>query len=313
MAVALIGLTVIVLGSIGSSLLRKNLSTSRIPIGTFTSTQTSTLPGTSTPSYTFTPSITFTRSTTFTPTFTLTPMLPTGSTWMRPADGMLMVYVPAGEFSMGSPEGTGSGGEHPQHKVSLDAFWIDRTDVTNAMYAKCVQAGNCRLPDDTSRYDYPRYSNHPVVYVNWNQADAYCRWVGARLPTEAEWEKAARGTDGRTYPWGNDAPGCSLANYWGKDTGCVGDTSEVGSYPSGASPYGALDMAGDVWQWVADWYDHGYYSKSPVHNPTGPSSGDARVLKGGSWDYLVYFIRSAYRFFGNPESGDDIIGFRCSR
>jgi len=230
---------------------------------------------------------------------------------IREKDGMEMVYVPAGEFSMGSEEGDSD--EKPVHVVSLDAYWIDKFEVSNDQYALCVADGTCSRPSSVksyrrdSYYGNPAYDDYPVVYVNWNQADAYCRWAGGRLPTEAEWEKAARATDERTYPWGDAAPTCSLANY----AGCVGDTSEVGSYPAGASPYGAMDMAGNVWEWVADWYDSGYYGKSSLQDPTGPASGSSRVLRGGSWLDAGNSVRSADRDGRNPADAYYNLGFRC--
>ena len=169
------------------------------------------------------------------------------------------------------------------HKVYLDAFWIDRTEVTNAMYAMCVLAKKCPVPNKTSslkRSDYysnPLYADFPVINVTWTYADAYCTWAGRRLPSEAEWEKAARGTEGKDYPWGNTMPGCSLLDY----SRCVGDTVAVGSYPLGASPYGALDMAGNAWEWVNDWYSNTYYNDSLRNNPLGPASGNGRVVRGG--------------------------------
>ena len=220
-----------------------------------------------------------------------------GDTWTRPTDGMVMVYVPAGEFLMGSgdADGLAEDNEKPQHTVYLGAYWIDRTEVTNAQYRKCVEAGACREPEcpyswgHESAYNAP---DHPVVCVSWYDARAYAAWVGGWLPTEAEWEKAARGTDGRIYPWGDEFDGNRL-NYC--DRNCTkGDidtsvddgyvvTAPVGSYLSGTSPYGALDMAGNVWEWVADWYDAEYYGRSPARNPQGPASGDYRVLRGGDF------------------------------
>ncbi len=219
-----------------------------------------------------------------------------------PVDGATYLYVPAGEFLMGSPDGVGDDDEHPQHSVYLDAFWIMQTEVTNAQYAKCVAAGACGAPDN-SRWQDAAYADHPVTAVDWNQASAYARWAGGRLPTEAEWEKAARGTDGRTYPWGNEAPAASLANC----CAFVNDTTPVGSYPAGASPYGALDMAGNVWEWTADWYDSGYYSQSPAQNPTGPANGNSRVVRGGGYWHVADDVRvasrarydPAYRFWGS--------------
>jgi formylglycine-generating enzyme required for sulfatase activity len=191
--------------------------------------------------------------------------------------------------------------------------------VTNAMYAKCVQAGVCQQPNSTSSstrnnyYGAAQFANYPVVNVTWDNGEVYCRWVEARLPTEAEWEKAARGKDGHAYPWGNDTPTCSLANFWNVNRGCIGDTGPVGSYPSGVSPYGALDMAGNVWEWVADWYDPGYYAKSLTSNPPGPISGTNRVLRGGAWGYGEDYVSSTYRYGHIPSSTDSTFGFRCSR
>ena len=204
-------------------------------------------------------------------------------TQTRQIDGMEMVLVPAGEFPMGSEDG--SENERPVHEVYLDAFYIDKYEVSNGQYEMCVKAGKCDAPSVTSSstrdnyYGNPSYADYPVIFVTWYNAQDYCAWAGGRLPTEAEWEKAARGTDDRTYPWGNGDPNCSLANSYNDDTGsyCVGDTSEVGSYPTGASPYGALDMTGNVAEWVSDWYSPDYYSNSPVSNPLGPASGDRNV------------------------------------
>ena len=227
-----------------------------------------------------------------------------GSSRISDKDGMKLMYVPAGKFQMGSKDFS----EAQPHTVNLDAFWIDQTDVTNAMYAKCVSAGSCKSSTSSSDSKF-NGNQQPVVGVDWSQADAYCKWAGRSLPTEAQWEKAARGTDGRTYPWGNQLPDKSLLNY----NSNLGKTTDVGSYPSGASPYGALDMAGNVWQWVADWYDPNYYQNSPQNNPTGPSSGKYRSLHGGSWDdNNVYYSFSAYRYFYNPSYLSDYFGFRCA-
>ena len=227
-------------------------------------------------------------------------------------DGMTMLYVPAGEFQMGSDNGERD--EKPVHTVYLDAFWIDQSEVTNAMYAKCVEARECDPPSSTgsrtreSYYGNAEFGDYPVIYVSWNDAVAYCEWAERRLPTEAEWEKAARGTDERTYPWGNTIDS-SYANY----NSNVGDTMAVGSYEKGASFYGAYDMAGNVWEWIADWYGSDYYASSPSSNPTGPDSGSARVLRGGAWVNYNDFARSAYRGRGDPASSNVNLGFRCSR
>ena len=228
-----------------------------------------------------------------------------GSTYRREKDGMVMVYVPAGEFLMGRTEDN-INPRAPQHTVYLDAFWVDRTEVTHAQYSQCLAAGACTAPGGT-RWQESKYADHPVVNVDWAQAQAYCAWAGGRLPTEAEWEKAARGTDGRLYPWGNEAPDAQRANFIVH----VGDTTPVGNYPTGASPYGALDMAGNVWEWTADWYEAGYYANSPAANPPGPASGNYRVLRGGGWDSYVRGLRVATRIYLDPTLWDLRIGFRC--
>jgi formylglycine-generating enzyme required for sulfatase activity len=263
--------------------------------------------------------------------------LGSGETRISQKDGMASVFVPAGEFLMGSTQADaeaawkecGSGcekkwfdAEVPQHKVDLDGYWMDKTEVTNVMYQKCVADGTCKEPvggkasaTHTDYYGNSQYANYPVINVDWNQSQAYCQWAGGKLPTEAQWEKAARGTDGRTYPWGEDID-CGRANYGdGKLFGqkCVGDTSEVGKYPSGASPYGALDMAGNAWEWVNDWYADNYYQNSPQKNPTGADSGQYRVLRGGSWYYGSWSVRSAFRLRISPDDWDIGNGFRCVR
>ena len=248
---------------------------------------------------------------------TETPLVGLGSTLTRREDQMVMVYVPQGEFSMGSNDGLPD--EQPVHTVYLDAYWIDQTEVTNGMYALCVQAGACQPPGDSSSsthasyYGDPQYAEYPVIYVSWNDAQIYCSWAEARLPTEAEWEKAARGESGSTYPWGNTFPDCSQANFWiSSDGACVGDTSAAGSFPAGASPYGALDMAGNVLEWVADWFGATYYASSPLSNPTGPASGDQRVLRGGACFTDETVMRSTHRMDFNPGKQYNYVGFRCA-
>lgn len=227
-----------------------------------------------------------------------------------------MVSVPAGEFQMGcDPEHAGgfncAWGELPLHTVFLDDYYIDKTEVTYAQYDECVLSGGC------SGYvsNNPDYASHPVVRVNWNQATAYCAWAGKRLPTEAEWEKAARGPDPRAYPWGDTSPTCALANFaTGSGVYCVGKTSPVGSYPDGASPYGALDMAGNVWEWVQDWVDPNYYENSPYSNPTGPDSPTyGKVIRGGSWGHQSFSMRTTTRSYYYPTYGVWSLGFRCAR
>lgn len=254
-----------------------------------------------------------------------------GDFWQSPADGMILKYVPAGDFVMGAAEDDpyGTPDERPQHEVLLDAFWIDATEVTNAMYSLCVREGSCTTPAKDSSlsrklyFPEPSCAGYPVVEVSWQQAYEYCQWAGRRLPTEAEWEKAARGTDGRMYPWGNEPPTGELANFCGTD--CTNeanaptvddgffDTSPVGAYPDGASPYGALDMAGNVWEWVADWGRADYYSSSPSANPLGPASGEARVARGGSFMSPPEGMRVTVRAFLSPDvSAGAFGGFRCA-
>ncbi len=224
-----------------------------------------------------------------------------------------MTRVPAGPFTMGCDgcvhwPGTLQVDEQPEHTVLLSAFDIDLTEVTHAAYNDCVSAQACTEPhsgfDPTGRADYP------VTSVTWAQALEYCTWREGRLPTEAEWEKAARGTDGRTFPWGENDPACHLANI----DGCVGDHLPVGSLPLGASPYGALDMAGNAWEWVADWYAEDAYQQHDCPNPTGPASGENRGYRGGSYGNLGELARASNRAATyNPDFGGSGLGFRCAR
>jgi eukaryotic-like serine/threonine-protein kinase len=219
--------------------------------------------------------------------------------------------------------------EIPAHHVQLDAFWVDQVEVTNGMYGLCLQSGACLSPatvNSDNQGDYfgnPDFQDYPVIHVTWFDANTYCQWAGRRLPTEAEWERAARGDDMRTFPWGDEPPNANNSN----SRNSVGDTSRVGSYPVGASPFGALDMAGNVWEWVADYYDSNYYSRSPDTNPTGPESGGSdflRVIRGGSYQDDLINLRISNRGY---EKGPDLtavtggdayygnssgkIGFRC--
>jgi formylglycine-generating enzyme required for sulfatase activity len=222
--------------------------------------------------------------------------------------------TPGGEFEMGSNERepNADGDEFPQHTVTLESFWIDQTEVTNAQYQLCVEAGGCDPlvePESHIRGSYygdSTYDDHPVIYVRWHDAAAYCEWVGARLPTEAEWEYAARGRSGSAYPWGDNPPDETLLNY---DQN-VGDTTQVGSYPDGVSWCGALDMAGNVWEWVGDWYDG--YPPAAQTAPTGPATGHSKVLRGGSWATYQREVRTTNRIQFTAGSRYYTVGFRCA-
>jgi formylglycine-generating enzyme required for sulfatase activity len=257
-----------------------------------------------------------------------------------------MVRVPAGTFRMGSLVGVGDADEHPQHEVTLSAYCIDRTEVTVKAYAACVAAKGCSAAPLTvswswvSAEDVKRYSrfcnredrpDHPINCVDWNQAAGYCTWAGKRLPTEAEWEYAARGTDGRAYPWGNEAPSATRLNACGSE--CVAmarrhlnldwkkvydasdgweTTAPVGSFPEGVSPFGVLDMAGNVWEWTADWY--GAYPAAAATNPRGATSGAGRALRGGAWDSEdAGHVRAADRDRDGASHRSVDVGFRCAR
>lgn len=220
------------------------------------------------------------------------------------ADSGAMVAIPAGSFMMGSPDGEGEGDEHPQHRVSVAGFSMDVTEVTVAAYAKCVSAGACGGAGTAGVSAFCNYGrsdkdNHPINCVNWDQATAYCAWAGKRLPTEEEWEYAARGTDGRTFPWGSSAPGGNLC--WNRGTSKAG-TCAVGTYAPGA--FGLKDMAGNVWEWTSSRYSEDY-SKD--------RTSSAHVLRGGDWfNGFGAFVRSAYRLRLAPPAGD-VLGFRCAR
>jgi|CXWK01.1.fsa_nt_gi serine/threonine-protein kinase len=272
------------------------------------------------PSPTVTPSATMTS----TPRPTLTPEPQAGDIHIVDRGGVAVeqVFVPAGSFMMGSEDGSD---EQPVHEVTLDAFWIDRTEVTNAQYAACVDDGACDPPGNSSSdtrgsyYGNPEYADYPVIHVSWDDAAAYAAWAGGRLPTEAEWEYAARGPESLEYPWGNTFDGERL-NFC--DANCPfdprnsswddghADTAPAGSYPEGASWAGALDMAGNVWEWTNDWYDSDYYTRSPGNNPTGPETGQYRALRGGSWGSFGQNSRAAVRLIDIPVIRYNLIGFR---
>jgi len=283
-----------------------------------------------------------TRSNTPSPPITSVPITPTigvGSSTISDKDGVTLVYIPAGKFTMGDKAEDALTEcqkfrsdcpldwfkvEEPPRTVELDAFWIDQTEVTNKMYGLCVDAGICKEPTNTSSYTHSsyygnaEYDNYPVIYVDWNMAKTYCEWVDRRLPTEAQWEKAARGPDANIYPWGNTFDG-TLVNFC--DTNCslewanksfndgYADVSPVGSYPSGKSIYGALDMAGNVWEWVNDWYD--VYPGGDA-NASRDFGQKYRVVRGGTWYFVNLDVRSVYRGWVAPTGSGSDIGFRCA-
>jgi serine/threonine-protein kinase len=242
------------------------------------------------------------------------------NTWLRPADDMIMVYIPASEFQMGSEEGEED--EKPVHTVALDGFWIDRNEVMNVQYEVCVNAGVCAAPTTcdwgTPTYQNPDLEDHPVVCVSWEDARSYCAWAGGRLPTEAEWEYAARGPDGNIYPWGDTFDDTRLnfcdvncAEEWADTMADDGyaQTAPVAFNSSGDSWCGASDMAGNVWEWLADWY--GAYPSGSQTNPEGPTSGDRRVIRGGSWNNNMLHLRSVNRDWDWPADASSNVGFRC--
>jgi formylglycine-generating enzyme required for sulfatase activity len=212
-----------------------------------------------------------------------------GSERTAAGDGMVQVYILGGKFQMGGFDGDAQKDEHPTHQVALSPFWMDKLEVTNGMYQLCVLAGSCDAPDQMKSASHDSYfankdfADYPVIFVSWQDAANYCKWAGRRLPTEAEWEFAARGSaDFRRFPWGDQSPDNSLANYDNQ----ARDTMRVGSFPKGASPFGILDMAGNVWEWVSDFYGAEYYNQSGAQDPTGPNTGSStanKVIRGGSW------------------------------
>ncbi len=222
-------------------------------------------------------------------------------------DGMIQVNIPAGEFTMGN----GTDNDTFSHIVYLDEFWMDRIEVTNTMYKLCIAAKGCTLPaDDNVTYTQWAYRNHPITYVTWYEANEYCQWAGRRLPTEAEWEKAARGTDERKYPWGNMRATARLANF---EETMIHESLSAFRYPLGASPYGALNMSGNVREWVADWFDPNYYANSPYKNPQGPENGTERSLRSGSYNEDAREIFVYRRYNHEPQSPGLSRGFRCAQ
>ena len=221
---------------------------------------------------------------------------------------MIQLYVQAGEFSMGWNDGRGS--DHaPQHQVYLDDYWIDALEVSNEQYRLCVEAGVCSAPEDVNwMFDLALFDEHPVVYVSWYQAVEYCAWAERRLPTEAEWEKAAQGSGEGKYPWGNNKPISQLANFGNG----VGLPITAATYPDGASGYGALNMIGNVREWVSDWYNPTYYQRSPLENPSGAPQGAVRSLRGGGFNDPIDRLMIYNRFSHDPESPGLNRGFRCA-
>jgi serine/threonine-protein kinase len=236
-----------------------------------------------------------------------------------------MVYIPAGEFAMGCDPAHNGGfsciaDALPLHMIILDAYFIDQYEVTTIQYAECVAADGCENPSRTnsatreSYFANPEFDNYPVIFVTWSDAAAYCAWAGKRLPSEAEWEKAARGSEVKAYPWGDGDPACKLANSFNNPDGsaCTGDTSAVGSYPEGNSEYGVADMTGNVWEWVADWYSGTYYAESPAVNPPGPEGSSNKVLRGGGWSSKWPQLLTGNRTFDPNFHSSNDLGFRCA-
>lgn len=248
------------------------------------------------------------RTTNEIPTATPTPGLQAGDTILAEKDGVTLIYIPAGEFIMGSDtsDSAAQDDEFPQHTIYLDAFWIDQTEVTNRLYLACAEANRC-APVVSPRPEMTTAPDQPIIGVAWPEAVNYCRWVGRRLPTEAEWEKAARGVDARLYPWGNNFEAAQQVNIDFR----VGDFNDAGSNVDDRSLYGVLDMAGNAPEWTVDWYQKNYYAQSPARNPTGPESGQLKVTRGGAWNVAPRAARSANRFWSFPDR-DDFTGFRCA-
>jgi len=225
-----------------------------------------------------------------------------------------MVEIPAGEFAMGSDGVRALEDERPMHRVWLDRFSMDLHEVATAQYAEFLIATQRPAPWQWNSVDLSQSHDRPVIGVDWSDADAYCRWKGKRLPTEAEWEKSARGTDGRLYPWGDQFPGKDLANFaLGARFSYSQVLLPVLSYEQGKSPYGLLHMAGNVWEWVQDWYVVNYYEVSPARNPQGPGKGQFKVLRGGSWSDLPKYLLTYGRFKLPPETRNSYTGFRCAK
>jgi len=225
-------------------------------------------------------------------------------------DGATMVLVPAGEFTMGSDEGDDD--EQPVHRVFLDSFYLDVFEVTNGQFAKFVAAIQSEPPWGFADQETPVvHADHPVRWVNWLEATGYCLWAGKRLPTEAEWEKAARGPEGRVYPWGNESPTPAHAVFGLKEG--TETVSPIGNRDPGRSPYGVHDLAGNLYEWVADWYDEAIYTIQPTINPRGPVEGTTKGQRGGSYINSPYRLRASFRTKSDPTEHDPHVGFRCAQ
>jgi len=225
-----------------------------------------------------------------------------------------MVSIPEGKFLMGLDGTQALEDERPGHQVWLDTFTIDAHEVTTAQYAAFLFAATRLVPWQWETVDLAQHGDRPVIGVDWHDAQAYCRWKGKRLPTEAEWEKAARGTDGRMYPWGNQVPTDEYANFaLGARFSYSQVLLPVRSYEQGKSPYGLYQMAGNVYEWVQDWYATNYYEVSPDRNPEGPERGQFKVLRGGSWSDLPKYLLTYSRFKLPPQTRNSYTGFRCAK
>jgi formylglycine-generating enzyme required for sulfatase activity len=231
------------------------------------------------------------------------PAMEVGSKYLY-IDGSILAAVPGGPFVMGY-----SYADNPEREVSLGDFWIYSTEVTNQQYALCVDAGKCTVPDpeDNTVFGNYRFVSYPVVGVNHQQAADYCTFVHGRLPTEAEWEKAARGPEGNIFPWGDQSPVCDLLNY----NFCKGKTVTIKSYPDGVSFYGLFDMSGNIREWVADWYKSDYFKDGPTEDPLGPEVGQKRSIRSSSFADSADFAISAHRFSLVPDETLSDLGFRC--
>jgi formylglycine-generating enzyme required for sulfatase activity len=269
------------------------------------------------------PQTTFEMNTPVTPTNSSIGEHLAGETLISNIDGMQLVYIPTGKFNMGSTSGNPD--QAPIHPIQLDGYWLDRTEITNIMFANFLNTVGNKLegganwlnPLDPFVWDFEKdgiwqtylgRENYPIVGVSWYGANAYCQWAGRRLPTEAQWEYAARDVDGRRFPWGNDSLSCDRARF----SGCGNTPVEVGSLPLGSSPSGVFDLAGNVAEWVSDRYAADYYQHSPSLNPTGPINGYYRVIRGGYWGSAYIALQTAHRDWAGADQRDASVGFRCA-